>query len=55
MGPHYVYKIFRKIKIVKYCKRWPNRIYRTELLVCQHYKLLKKINVISSLLGQNIR
>ena len=35
MGSHYVYKVFRKIKIVKYCKRGPNHIYRTELLVCQ--------------------
>ena len=26
------YKVFRKIKIVKYCKRWPNHIHRTELL-----------------------
>ena len=32
MGFHYVYKIFRKIKIVKYCKIWPNHIYRTEIL-----------------------
>ena len=30
MGSHYVYKIFRKIKIVKYCKRWPNHIRQTE-------------------------
>ena len=29
MGSHYVYKIFRKIKIVKYCKRWPNHIYQS--------------------------
>ena len=28
MGTSYVYKIFRKIKIVKYSKRWPNHIYR---------------------------
>ena len=26
MGSRYVYKLFRKIKIVKYCKRWPNHI-----------------------------
>jgi len=38
-GSHYVYKIFRKIKILKYCKKRPNHIYRTELLVCQLYKL----------------
>ena len=40
MGSKYVYKIIFKIKIVKYCKRWPNHIYRTEFLVCQLYKLL---------------
>ena len=37
MGSRYVYKVFRKIKILKYCKRWLNHIYRTELLVCQLY------------------
>jgi len=39
MGSHYVYKVFRKIKIVKYCKRWPNHIYRTEL--CLIYVIQK--------------
>jgi hypothetical protein len=39
MGSHYVYKIFRKIKIVKYRKVWPNHIYRTELLMLTHQKL----------------
>jgi len=34
MESHYVYKVFRKIKIVKHWKRWPNHIYRTELVVC---------------------
>ena len=33
IGSHYVYKIFRKIKIVKYCKIWLNHIYQRELLV----------------------
>ena len=38
MVSHYVYKVFCKIKIVKYCKRWPNHIYRKYVCagVCSH-------------------
>ena len=45
MGSHYIYKVFRKIKIVKYCKRWLNyRLYFTgyeilELVKLTHQKL----------------
>ena len=50
MGSHYVYKIFRKIKIVKYCKIWPNMFDICDLAIfdhiLQHFTILILRNIL---------